>query len=74
LLNADNVTQAVFQLEIKLRYLVKDDNTKCKIMAIYDCCRVELSSMSGLSAGRGGGVDISEDEIEGEPPCRYFHI
>ena len=65
----------MFQIEYKLRYLTKDDASKLKIMAIYDCCRVEMSAMPGLVGGRGNGCNSSEEDQEAENiPCRYFHI
>ena len=43
-------------------------------MAIYDCCRVDLNSIPGLSGGRGVGGGTSEEEDVDAIPCRYFHI
>lgn len=75
LLNSDKVTEAQFQLELKLRYLISDVDTLCKVFAIYDCCRVDLRDIKGLFAGRGC-VNVSDDEDveEDGKPCKYFHI
>lgn len=77
LLNSENPMHAQFQIELKLRYLVKDAISKCRVMAVYDCCRVPLSAMPGLAMGRGvaGGADgESPNEDEEEDVVKYFHI
>ena len=55
LINSADPGNAMFQIEFKLRYLVKDYLSFCRIFAVYDCCRVNLTKMPGLAMGRGGG-------------------
>lgn len=77
LLNGSNAKATIINLEYKLRYLVKDEESLLKVFAIYDCCRVELKNIVGLAGGRAVGVDggnSDEDDSDEEPPCQYFHI
>ena len=52
--NSDKPKQAMFQMEFKLRYLVQDDDTTCRVFAIFDCCRVKLGNYEGLAAQARG--------------------
>ena len=75
LLNESESSKAMFHIEFKLRYLINDPMSTARIFAVYDCCRVKLSSMPGLVAGRGAGCgDFNEEESEDETPCKYFHL
>ena len=76
LFNTDDKHKAFFPIEQKLRYLQRDQGSKIKVMAIYDCCRVPLAGIKGLEGtGRGEGQGDSDDGEEHElQPCRYFHI
>ena len=74
LLNSDDSKKAIFPIETKLMYLNKDETSLLKIFAIYDCCRVDVKYMPGLSGKqRGDGVALEDDPKELEV-CNYFHI
>ena len=63
-------------MEFKLGYLVHDEDTHCRVFAIYDCCRVPLDSMPGLiEASKGNRVQdgFSADETD-DLPIRYIHV
>ena len=76
LINSGDPANAMFQLEFKLRYLVKDQFSTCRIFGVFDCCRVNLTNMPGLAMGRGVGGDDGNDEADTdeEACCKYFHI
>ena len=76
LINSSDPANAMFQIEFKLRYLVKDAFTYCRIFAVFDCCRVNLTNMPGLAMGRGVSNDNDDDygEEDEESMCKYFHI
>ena len=77
LLNTSDPGDAMFQIEFKLRYLVKDQFTSCRVFSVFDCCRVNLQNMPGLAMGRGvAGVDANDDygSEEEDSLCKYFHI
>ena len=42
LLNSAKPSDALFQLEFKLRYLVQDPCSTARIFGMFDCCRVPL--------------------------------
>ena len=49
LTNSDNVDNVQYQIEYKLCFLVKKDvDPRIKVMAIFDCCRTDLSNYPGL--------------------------
>ena len=74
-MNSDASDKAVFQIELKLRYLVKEADSLVKVFAIYDCCRVEVTHIKGLFGKRGVGRDMSDEEVSEEnEECKYFHI
>ena len=77
LINSNDPANAMFQIEFKLRYLVKDQFTTCRIFGVFDCCRVNLTNMPGLAMGRGVGGDDGNDDNEDDEEdncCKYFHI
>ena len=75
LLNNEDPKKAVYPLETKLRDLVRDEESLCRVCAIYDCCRMRIEDLSGLNAlykGVGQQEDVGGDDEEA--PCRYFHV
>ena len=78
LLNSNSPQKAIFHFEFKLRYLSNDPDSLLRINAVFDCCRVNLTNLIGLNAGRGkgdGGMqDLDSDESDAETPCKYFQI
>ena len=48
LLNSEKPEEAMFPLEQKLRKLVNEEDSLCKVFAVYDCCRVKLEGIRGL--------------------------
>ena len=73
-MNSDDGSKAFFQIELKLRYLVKDVDSLTKIFAIYDCCRVDVAHIPGIAGGRGADSHISDDDSEEQEVCKYFHL
>ena len=66
LLNAAEAKNAMFQLEFKLRYLIQDEGTLCRIFAVFDCCRCRIEGMPGLlETGRGVAENMA-DEVDSE--------
>ena len=78
LLNSNVPQKAVFHFEFKLRYLSNDPDSLLRVNAVFDCCRVNLTNLIGLNAGRGkgdGGMqDLDSGESDVESPCKYFQI
>ena len=78
LLNDSDPKKAQFHIEFKLRYISTDPTSITRIKAVFDCCRVNVSSIVGLSANRGNtkGVmqDMESDSSNEDEPCRYFQI
>jgi len=78
LLNSSDPKKAIFHLEFKLRYLAKDPDSLMRIGAVFDCCRVNLTNLKGLNAGRGkgdGGMqELDSGDSDEEDPCKYFQI
>ena len=66
LLNSSDPKSAFFAIEYKLRYLTNDPGSLIHIIAVFDCCRVNMAKIKGLNAGRGkidGGMDtLSSDD------------
>ena len=75
LLNSETPNGAMFQIEYKLRYLTNDPTSCARIFGVFDCCRVPLKNMPGLTSGRGvGGMDSEGEETEEDAPNKYFHL
>ena len=75
LLNSETPNGAMFQIEYKLRYITSDALSTARIFGVFDCCRVPLKNMPGLTSGRGvGGQDEEGDETEDDAPNKYFHL
>ena len=75
LINSSDPGNAMFQIEFKLRYLVKDQFTTCRVFGVFDCCRVNLTNMPSLAMGRGVGNDGNDEygDEEEDNACKYFH-
>ena len=54
LLNDADPNETQYEIEYKLRYLVKDLDTTAHVCAIFDCCRVNLAGLAGLMQTRKG--------------------
>ena len=65
----------MFNLEFKLRFLVEDDRTYCKVFSAFDCGRMIIENFEGLNEVdlRESEEDDSSEEKE-KTSCRYFHI
>ena len=77
LVNTDQPKLAMFQMQYKLRYLVHDIESKGRVFAMFDCCRIMLDKMPGLheaTIGKGVAQREAESEEEEEACNRYFHI
>ena len=75
LLNSNNPKNAYFHLEYKLRFMVADLLTLARVFGVFDCCRVPMKNLRGLSDGRGFGLDGGDTiEEEDEALNKYFHI
>ena len=46
--NSQGESEAIFQMEFKLRYLVQPDSSFGRVCALYDCCRESLRNFKGL--------------------------
>ena len=54
-------------MEFKLRYLVQDDDSTCRVFAVFDCCRVKLGNYEGLAAqARGKEAAAGYSDIDSE--------
>ena len=54
---------------------MQDALSYAKVFAVFDCCRVNMSSMPGLATGRGvGGGEMEEGDDWNTDMCKYFHI
>ena len=78
LINSSEPKEAVFNIEFKLRYLSNDPMSLLRINTVFDCCRINITNLKGLNAGRGkgdGGMqDLDSDVSIGEEACKYFQI
>ena len=73
LFNSSKPSEAKFNLEFRLRYIVNDPTSLARIFGMFDCCRVPLSGIPALSGrGEGGGDDFNEEHED--TVCKYFHI
>ena len=54
LLNHSDPKEVIFNVEYKMRRLANMPFSSARICCVFDCCRVPLSNMKGLIAGRGG--------------------
>ena len=55
---------------------IAQENSKAKIFAIYDCCRIKIEGIKGLAGilkGKAEQIEYCEEDKEDEY-CRYFHI
>ena len=78
LLNDADPNKAQYEIEYKLRYLVRDLNTTAHVCAIFDCCRVNIAGLAGLYQARGGrgqeDITDKDQDISLAKTCRYFQI
>ena len=78
LLNSSDPKKVTYQIEYKLRNLIRDDDSFTRIVAVFDCCRANLANYEGLEkayAGKGkGGAESSLEEQEEEQICKYIKI
>ena len=76
LLNEAEAKNAQYAIEFKLRYLTNDELSLTRVFAVFDCCRVPIMNLKGLSnTKRGNGADIEKLDTESdqdEEPCKYF--
>ena len=67
----------MFNLEVKLRTIAKLP-TDCRLVSIFDSCRVSLESQKykDLIGGRNTAAEERDDTSESgdEEPVKYFHL